>query len=43
MKLLKISQKTDEWLASLAQQATPDIDECVEHLGCHIEWLNEFK
>lgn len=36
-------QKLDEWLSSLAHQAKPDIDECIEYLGSQIEWLFNLK
>lgn len=31
------------WLASLAESATPDLDECIEQLGQQISWLNLLK
>jgi len=35
--------KLDNWLASLAIDASPRMDECVEMLGQHIGWLLRFK
>ncbi|MGF1687486.1 AAA family ATPase [Photobacterium japonica] len=32
-----------KWLACLAHDAEPDIDECVSVLGRHIAWLHELK
>ena len=32
-----------KWLASLAESATPDIDECIDVLGEHIDWLYRLK
>jgi len=32
-----------EWLAGLAKCATPDIDECIDVLGEHIDWLYRLK
>lgn len=43
MKLLKINKQMDQWLDALTQDATPGIDECVEYLGTHIEWLKELR
>lgn len=31
------------WLASLAQQATPTLDECFTYLSVELPWLAEFK
>jgi len=36
-------QKNKDWLSSLAHQATPDLDECIEYLGSNIEWLFNLK
>ena len=35
--------KITAWLESLAVDATPDMDECVEVLGPYIDYLNRFK
>ncbi|MGB1011229.1 MAG: HD domain-containing protein, partial [Thiolinea sp.] len=35
--------KVHDWLASLTQQATPDMDECVAMLGDTISWLHRLK
>ncbi|CAA6824506.1 MAG: Unknown protein [uncultured Thiotrichaceae bacterium] len=35
--------KIDDWLAGLAQTATPDMDECVAMLGDNIGWLHRLK
>ncbi|TQV81072.1 AAA family ATPase [Aliikangiella coralliicola] len=35
--------KTADWLASLAHDATPDINECIAYLGKYIEWLYDLK
>jgi len=32
-----------KWLASLAENATPDIDECILMLGDDIDWLHRLK
>ena len=35
--------KLDDWLTSLAIDATPDMDQCVEMLGQQIDWLYRLK
>ena len=35
--------KLNEWLNSLAETATPDMDECVDMLGDQIAWLHRLK
>lgn len=35
--------KLDDWLASLAIDAAPEMDECVEMLGHHIDWLHRLE
>ena len=36
-------QKLDDWLSSLAIDAKPDIDECIEYLGSQFDWLYNLK
>ena len=35
--------KLSTWLDTLTLDAKPDIDECIQMLGCRIEWLNDLK
>lgn len=35
--------KRSQWLATLAQNATPHLDECIEYLGSTCAWLHDFK
>lgn len=35
--------KRSQWLAQLADTATPDLNECIEYLGTTCEWLYQFK
>lgn len=35
--------RLESWLDSLAQEAKPDIDECIQMLGSQIEWLHDLK